>query len=176
MTLFLIGYMASGKTTLGRALGRATGYQFIDLDFYITQRYRKSIPEIFAETGEEEFRRIESEMLREVGEFCDVIISCGGGTPCFHSNMEFMNSHGVTLLLDASTECTIRRLKEAKTRRPILEKVAEEELPAFIESHKLEREPFYSQAQLRMDSEQLESAEQIKSTVDRVCKMLRMRE
>lgn len=165
MTIFLIGYMASGKTTLGRALARATGRDFIDLDFYITQRFRKSVSEIFAEKGEEEFRRIEAEMLREVGEFCDVIISCGGGTPCFHDNMEYMNKSGVTLLLDASTECTVRRLLTAKSIRPIVKGKSHDELPSFIEEHKRERAPYYDQARHRLHSDNLESADGIADTV-----------
>ena len=165
MTIFLIGYMASGKTTLGRALARDTGRDFIDLDFYITQRFRKSVSEIFAEKGEEEFRRIEAEMLREVGEFCDVIISCGGGTPCFHDNMEYMNKSGVTLLLDASTECTVRRLLTAKSIRPIVKGKSHDELPSFIEEHKRERAPYYDQARHRLHSDNLESADGIADTV-----------
>lgn len=165
MTIFLIGYMASGKTTLGRALARATGREFIDLDFYITQRFRKSIPEIFAEKGEDGFRQIEADMLREVGEFCDVIVSCGGGTPCFHDNMEYMNATGVTLLLDATTECTVRRLLTAKTVRPIVRDKSREELPLFIEAHKAERAPYYNLAAHRLLSDNLESRDGIASTV-----------
>lgn len=82
MTIFLIGYMASGKTTLGRALARELGFRFIDLDFYIEQRFRHRIPELFAHNGEAGFRDIEGRMLRESGEFCDTVVSCGGGTPC----------------------------------------------------------------------------------------------
>ncbi len=165
MTIFLIGYMAAGKTTLGRAFARSIGYQFIDLDFYIEQRYRRRIPEIFAECGEAEFRARESAMLREVGEFCNVVVSCGGGTPCTPGNMEFMNSAGITVWLDAGIDCICRRLLEARTRRPLIEGKSAEELPAFISSHLAERTPWYSQARLRLCADRLESRQQIDSTI-----------
>lgn len=118
--LFILGYMACGKTTFGRALARATGREFIDLDFYIEQRFHKSIPEIFAERGENEFRRMESAMLREVGEFENVIIACGGGTPCFNDNMDYMLGQGTTLFLEASEEKIVSRLIENSSRRPLM--------------------------------------------------------
>lgn len=165
MTIFLIGYMASGKTTLGRAFARATGMQFIDLDFYIEQRYRKSISRIFEEMGEERFREIERVALREVGEFCDTIISCGGGTPCFFDNMDFMNSRGVTVWLDATVDCTVKRLLEAKGKRPIAERHSPEALPEFVRTHLAERLPYYSRARHRLPSDQLESREQISEMI-----------
>ncbi len=174
MTVFLIGYMAAGKTTLGRALAKDTGYDFIDLDFYITQRFRKSIPEIFAEKGEAEFRRLEAQMLREAGEFENTIISCGGGTPCFSDNMEYMNSRGQTLLLEASVERTVRRLLCASTRRPITEGKSAEELPGFIMAHMAERRPHYEKAQLRIDSTELESREKIAKKVAEARKLLKI--
>lgn len=158
--------MASGKTPLGRAFARDAGLQFIDLDFYIEQRFRKSVCQIFADEGEDRFRGIEKAMLREVGEFCDVVVSCGGGTPCFFDNMEFMNSHGVTVWLDADVPTTVRRLLAAKGKRPIVMKLSAEELPAFVESHLQDRLPFYSQAQIRLDSNQLESRDEIAATIE----------
>lgn len=157
--------MACGKTTLGRALAKELGFQFIDLDFYITQRFRKSIPEIFAERGEEGFRKIESNMLREAGEFDNTIVSCGGGTPCFFDNMDYMNSRGKTLLLEASIEKITQRLLAARTHRPIMEGKTAEELPAFISGHLETRMPFYSKATHRIDSTELESKENITKTV-----------
>lgn len=95
--IFLMGYMGSGKTTLGRAFARAEGLEFIDLDWYIEERLHKSISELFAERGEEGFRNLERKMLHEAGEFEDVVIACGGGTPCFFDNMEYMNRQGTTI-------------------------------------------------------------------------------
>ncbi len=172
MTIFLVGYMASGKTTLGRALASATGYEFIDLDFYITQRYRKTIPEIFSEKGEDEFRRLEGMMLREVGEFDNVVVSCGGGTPCHNNNMKYMNSVGETVLLDAGVECTVRRLLTAQTRRPIVEQVPKEELHAFVEKHKNSRMEHYIKAKHVLNSEDLESKKDIEKTIKKVCEIL----
>ncbi len=95
--VFLIGYMGAGKTTLGKALSKKSGLTFIDLDWYIEERYHKTIQQIFADHGEEGFREIEKNMLHEVSEFEDVIISTGGGTPCFFDNMDYMNSVGETV-------------------------------------------------------------------------------
>ena len=90
--IIIIGYMGAGKTTVGRALAKETGMQFYDLDWYIEGRMHKTVSQLFAERGEESFRRIEHNMLHEAAEFEDVIISCGGGTPCFFDNMEYMNA------------------------------------------------------------------------------------
>lgn len=92
--VFLMGFMGSGKTTLGKALARDLGLSFHDLDQYIENRYMKSVSQLFAQYGEQEFRRIESRLLREVGEFDDVIVACGGSTPLIGDNMDYMLSMG----------------------------------------------------------------------------------
>lgn len=92
--IILLGYMGAGKTTIGRALAKELDMLFYDLDWYIENRMRKTIRQIFDERGEEGFRTIEKSMLHEVAEFENVIISCGGGTPCFFDNMEYMNQQG----------------------------------------------------------------------------------
>lgn len=165
MTIFLIGYMASGKTTLGRALAKELGYSFIDLDFYIEQRYRKRIPQLFSEMGESGFRDLEARMLREAGEFCDTVISCGGGTPCFGDNMEYMLHAGTTVWLDATIDRICERLKIAKTRRPLLDGKTDEEVRTFVAAHLAERRPHYSRAALRLPSDRLESRSQIAETI-----------
>lgn len=172
MTLFLTGYMAAGKTTLGRALAKELGYRFIDLDFYIEQRFRKRIPELFELHGEEGFRRLEAEMLREVGEFCDTVVSCGGGTPCHADNMDYMLQAGITVWLDASVESICRRLLVARTRRPLVEGKSPAELPDFIASHLSQRRPFYGRAAIRIPSDHLESRDEISQTVSELLRRL----
>ena len=102
--IILIGYMGSGKTTVGKALSKETGMMFYDLDWYIESRMHKTVSQIFAEKGEEGFRKIEHNMLHEVAEFEDVIISCGGGTPCFFDNMDYLNQQGDVVYLKATPE------------------------------------------------------------------------
>ena len=89
--IFLIGYMGAGKTTVGRKLAKELDLSFIDLDLYIEGRYHRSIRQLFTERGEEGFRDIERRLLHEVAAFEDVLVSTGGGTPCFFDNMAFMN-------------------------------------------------------------------------------------
>ena len=90
-----MGYMGCGKSTLGRALADELGVQFIDLDAYIEERYHKKVSEIFAEMGEQDFRQMERRMLEEVAECSDVVVACGGGTPCYFDNVALMNSRGL---------------------------------------------------------------------------------
>ena len=87
--IFLIGYMGSGKTTLGKAYARENELAFIDLDWYIEERMHQSISDLFAKQGEAGFRKLERKMLHEAGEFEDTVIACGGGTPCFFDNMVY---------------------------------------------------------------------------------------
>ena len=131
--MFIIGYMASGKTTFGRALAHRMGREFIDLDFYIEQRFRKTIAEIFSEKGEEEFRRMETAMLRETGEFDNVVISCGGGTPCFNNNMEYMLSRSDVVWLDATVDRIVERLVINSSRRPLIKGKSPEEIRLTVE-------------------------------------------
>ena len=91
--IFLTGYMGAGKTTLGKALARELHIPFIDLDWYIEERFHKTVGELFSERGEASFRELEKNMLHEVGEFEDVVISTGGGAPCFFDNIEELTTY-----------------------------------------------------------------------------------
>lgn len=170
--IFLIGYMGSGKTTLGKAYARAMQLQFIDLDWYIEERFHKTVQELFEERKEDGFREIERNMLHEVAEFEDVIIACGGGTPCFFDNMEYMNGKGETVFLDASPEVLFRRLKIAKSKRPLLMDKSDEELMDVIQNALRVRIPFYSQAKYVFNAESLEDREQISYSVQRLKTLL----
>lgn len=163
--LFILGYMGSGKTTFGKALSAATGLRFIDLDFYIEQRFHATVREIFAQHGEDGFRRIERDMLREVAGFEDTIISCGGGTPCFFDNVDFMNSMGTTLWLQASRESLFSRLIRKREKRPLLAGHTDEEIRDIIDRQLIAREPFYSKARHVWQSDSLEDRRQIDSSI-----------
>lgn len=130
--ILLIGFMAAGKTTLGKALARDLGLQFVDLDHYIEGRYHCSVSQLFAERGEEAFREIERNMLHEVAEFEDVVISTGGGTPCFFDNIDYMNRQGITVFLEASVDVIFTRLTIARTQRPLVAGKSPDELRAYI--------------------------------------------
>ncbi len=164
--IFLIGYMGAGKTTLGRALAAAIGVEFIDLDCYIEERFRKTVSQIFAEKGEEEFRNIERRMLHEVGEFENVIISTGGGTPCFFDNVEYMNAQGTTVFLDVPLERLFIRLSIARSKRPLIKDKNDDELRAFIGEQLQKRLPHYSKALHTFRADKLEDRTQIDMSVE----------
>lgn len=170
--IFIIGYMATGKTTLGRALARHAGLQHIDLDFYIEQRFHSTVSGLFATKGEEGFRRIEAAMLREVGEMQDVVISCGGGTPCFSGNMEYMNSRGTTVCLRASEDIVADRIMKAGDKRPLMAGKSREEVVATLRGQMQVRDPFYRQAAMEISGDRLDSKAQIADTVHEFMKNL----
>ncbi|MDR0987842.1 MAG: shikimate kinase [Prevotellaceae bacterium] len=166
--IFLVGYMGAGKTTLGKALAHALGISFVDLDWYIEERFHQTISELFHIRGEAAFRQTEREMLHEAAEFENVIISTGGGTPCFFDNMEFMNRQGQTLFLNVAPEVLFRRLRIAKQQRPILQGKSDEELRTFIDEALAARIDTYRQAHYQFDAGSLESRSQIAQSVQKV--------
>lgn len=170
--IILIGYMGAGKTTVGKALAKDMGLMFYDLDWYIETRMHKTVAQIFEERGEEGFRVIEKNMLHEVAEFENVIISCGGGTPCFFDNMEYMNQQGDTVYLQASPEVLAAHLKMGKGVRPLITGKTEEELHQFISESLDKREPFYSQAKHIVNVDLMDDFDKIHITVDKVKSLL----
>jgi shikimate kinase len=145
--------MGAGKTTVGRALAKRTGLAFIDLDHYIESRYLRSVPQLFQEEGEARFRQIEQKMLREVAQFEDVIISTGGGAPCFSDNMALMNEAGRTVYLSVSVAELTKRLEVCKGTRPVLKGRTGEELQAFVAESLAKREAYYRRASVVLDAE-----------------------
>ena len=170
--VILIGYMGAGKTTVGKALAADLGLTFYDLDWYITMRYHRSVPEIFAERGEEGFRDLERRMLHEVAEFENVVVSCGGGTPCFYDNMEYMNSLADTVYLKADPEVLAQHLKMGKGKRPLIEGKTPEELETYIQESLQAREPYYSQAKYTIDISVLDTFTKIDECVRSIREMV----
>lgn len=170
--IIIIGYMGAGKTTVGRALAKELGITFYDLDWYIESRMRKTIPQIFSEKGEEGFRKIENAMLHEVAEFEDIILSCGGGTPCFFDNMEYLNKQGETVYLKAAPDVLYKHLKMGKTERPLLKNKTQEEMSRFIEEQLEQREPYYFKAKHMIDVSLMDNYEKIKISVARLRELL----
>ena len=170
--IILIGYMGAGKTTIGKALSKELGIIFYDLDWYIESRMRKTVSEIFAERGEEGFRQIEYNMLHEVAEFEDVIISCGGGTPCFFDNMDYLNQQGQVVYLKAEPEVLYKHLLMAKVERPLLKGKSKEELLKFIKEQLEKREPFYTKAHYTLDVSLMDNYDKIKISVEKIKELL----
>ena len=170
--IILIGYMGAGKTTVGKALAAELGLRFYDLDWYIESRRRKTVAQLFAELGEEGFRRIERNMLHEVAEFEGVLISCGGGTPCFYDNMQYINQQGLTLYLKASPEVLYKHLKMGKSVRPLLLNKTPEEVQRFISEHLQAREQFYTRAQFTLDVNLMDNFDKIKISVAQARQLL----
>lgn len=165
--IFLIGYMGSGKTTLGRALGRRLGLQFIDLDLYIESRYMRTISQLFAERGEDKFRSIEREMLHEVAEMEDVVVACGGGTPCYYDNIDYMNRCGTTVFLSASEDRLFARLSINRNKRPLIKGLDDKSLRIFIRENLALRMPHYSKASHSFCGDRLEDVMQISTSVEK---------
>ena len=170
--IILVGYMGSGKTTVGKALSKETGMMFYDLDWYIESRMRKSVAQIFAERGEDAFRTMEYNMLHEVAEFENVIISCGGGTPCFFDNMEYLNQQGDVVYLKATPETLYKHLLMAKVERPLLKGKSKEELITYITEHLKERASFYEKARYTLDVNVLDEYDKIQTSVATLRTML----
>ena len=164
--------MGAGKTTVGKALSKAMGLQFYDLDWYIESRMRKTVAQIFAERGEEGFRQIERNMLHEVAEFEDVILSCGGGTPCFFDNMDYMNGQGETIYLKADPEVLYKHLLMGKIERPLLKNKTPEQLIDFIKEQLEKREPFYTKAKHVLDVSLMDNYEKIQISVNKILDLI----
>ncbi len=144
--IFLIGFMGSGKSHWGSIWAGKTGIPFFDLDTRIEKAAGTKITEIFEEKGEEKFRELERYHLRKFERKKNFLLACGGGTPCFSDNMQWMKSEGTVFYLKASPEIIVRQLTHETEHRPVIRNVKPLELLTFIQHKLLEREPYYSQA------------------------------
>ena len=147
--------MASGKSTIGREISKKLNMKFIDLDDYISKREKSSILEIFKVKGEIYFRRIESLYLSEILNSKDsIILSLGGGTPCYSNNMELiLNSEASSIYIKASIKTLVARLTSEKNKRPLVAELENDKLIEFVAKHLFERRFFYEQASITVITE-----------------------
>ncbi|MDK2977760.1 MAG: shikimate kinase [Bacteroidales bacterium] len=167
MRIFLIGFMASGKSTIGKKLANKLNLPFVDLDTYIEEKFNTTIRFLMYEKGQEEFRVIEKEALSEVIEkYKDAIISTGGGTPCFFDNMEKMRKNGNTIYLEMDVPTLVNRLLYAKKDRPLIWGKSKEDLTIYATELINKRKSDYEQADFKVDGKNLN----VKTLVDLIHK------
>lgn len=149
--IYLLGYMGSGKSFSGKRLAKQLGYQFMDLDTLIEEEAGMSIPRIFEEHGEAFFRQLEAAILRKTKDVQRAVISCGGGTPCFHANMAWIKATGFSIYLKATPFLLAERLLPEMSHRPLIRDLDPTQLEDFIREKLADREPYYLQADMIFD-------------------------
>jgi|KBSMisStandDraft_5_1062788.scaffolds.fasta_scaffold618461_3 shikimate kinase len=147
LRLFLIGMMGTGKSYWAQRIAASKNIDWMDLDAQIEKEALMTIKEIFETQGEIYFRNKEKEALHQLTSFKNIVIATGGGTPCFHDNMKWMNKHGITIWIDEPIEVLAERLKKEKAHRPLIKDLNDEELLHFLSIKLSERSIFYSQCQ-----------------------------
>lgn len=154
MRIILIGFMGSGKTHWGKQVAHRLQMPFYDLDEVIVAREQKSINDIFATFGEEYFRNTEKEMLEKlVEENESMVLSCGGGAPCFFNNIDYMKKYGIVVWLNTHVDVLVQRLLKDRLERPVLKDISDDELKTYIIRKLNERRMYYEQADVVIDKE-----------------------
>lgn len=149
MKIILLGYMGCGKSAISKSLSKQLNVKRIDLDDYIEQKEESTIADIFKTKGEVYFRKLETNSLKELLDSNeDFVLSLGGGTPCFGTNMELVNNKGTSVYLSANIPTLVKRLLPEKTKRPLIARINDDDLPEFIGKHLFERRHFYLQAKV----------------------------
>jgi shikimate kinase len=166
MKIFLIGFMGSGKTSLGKRLSKRLGLKFIDLDQAIENKFQITIQKMFEVFGETTFRNIETTTLQTIIEKDNsFVLSCGGGTPCFSSNIDLINKSGISIYIKMDEKALMSRLQKSPKKRPLLNNLSDNELLQRISLVMKERDKFYSQAQLTING--------INVNIDQIVDMLK---
>ena len=154
MKIFLIGFMGSGKTHWGRYLSQKLGIPFFDLDEQVVEHAGKPIPEIFATEGEELFRLQEKDVLHLITESHEsFVMACGGGSPCYFNNIEYVQQSGTTVWINTAPEILFQRLVKEKEKRPLIKELSDEQLRSFIGKKYADRRIYYEQADIIIDDE-----------------------
>jgi shikimate kinase len=152
MKIFLVGLMGCGKSYYAKLLSSKLKIGGYDLDFLIESNEEKTISEIFEEDGEEYFRKKEAEILRWFAEKKDFVAATGGGTPCFHNNMQWMNDQGITIWINEPVDVLVDRLKTEKDHRPLISGLTDSKLKFFLKNQFKIRMEFYNKASIIISS------------------------
>lgn len=169
MNIYLVGYMGSGKSTLGKLLAEKIGYSHLDLDDFFEEHYKISVMDFFIKYDEEAFRQIETSMLKKTSACSNHIISTGGGTPCFNNNMDFINANGFSIYIRMHPDALFDRLKHARRPRPRTTFLDDESLMKRIRDDMEVRENFYRQAHMHVRGENInmdQLAQKLKSKIN----------
>ena len=155
-----MGYMGSGKTLVSKELSILNNFKIFDLDTEISKQNNRSITEIFKEKGEIFFRKTEKEVLEKIlSTEKNIILSLGGGTPCYYNNIDSINEKTISVFLKTNVKNLAQRLSSEKDKRPLIQNISNEDLPEFIAKHLFERNPFYNQAKITINTDSLSARE-----------------
>ncbi len=170
--IFLVGYMGSGKSTVGKKLAERLGWHFVDTDFFIESRFRKRVADIFRDEGEAKFRSRERVVIEELSGMQRTVIATGGGLPCFNSNIDLLNDSGSTVYLELSDEVLATRLEFCKRTRPSIKDLEGEALLAKVKSDMTWRRPIYQQARYTINVDDVVTEEDELALAQKICKLL----
>ena len=152
--------MGSGKTLVSKELSILNNLKIFDLDTEISKQNNRSITEIFKEKGEIFFRKTEKEVLEKIlSTEKNIILSLGGGTPCYYNNIDSINEKTISVFLKTNVKTLAQRLSSEKDKRPLIQNISNEDLPEFIAKHLFERNPFYNQAKITINTDNLSTKE-----------------
>lgn len=166
MRIILIGFMGSGKTHWGKQVAHRLQLPFFDLDEEVVKAAGKTVTEIFADSGEEYFRQKEKDTLEALVDANEsLVLSCGGGTPCFFNNIEYMKKVGIVVWLNTNVDVLLQRLLKEKAKRPLIKDISDEDLRTYIIRKLNERRMYYEQADVTLDQEDAISMNEFIQTV-----------
>ncbi len=155
MRIYLLGFMGCGKTTIGKTLAKKLNYTFIDLDTFIEEKSKCLIDNIFKEQGEDKFRELEKAALNKIFQLDNIVVSTGGGTPCFFDNIKRMNRQGISIYLKMDADALVNRLANNKVARPLIKQKSLSELKNYISKTLKKREKYYQKAHFVIDADNL---------------------
>jgi len=166
MNLYLVGYMGSGKSSVGKRLSNRLDLDFVDLDTMIEDYANAPVHEIFEHSGEETFRSLETHMLQKVMEKDELIVATGGGTPCHSDNMQKMLDNGLVIYLSLPVPKLVRRLRQGMSNRPLVANKSDKELEDYVIEHFESRRETYEQAHQVVNADRI-NAEMLDTIKDR---------